>query len=47
MYVVPDVFPSLDPKIDLEIKFDSVVEPGTYQLPKVVSIDIGKRDGLV
>ncbi|CAG8604054.1 3546_t:CDS:2 [Ambispora gerdemannii] len=31
MYVIPDVFPTLDPTIDLRISFLSPIEPGVWQ----------------
>ena len=37
MYVVPDVFPALDPKIDLEFKFKGdIIEPGVFLFPAQV-----------
>ncbi|CAG8548338.1 7571_t:CDS:2 [Ambispora leptoticha] len=35
MYVIPDVFPTLDPTIDLRISFLSPIEPGTERQPEL------------
>lgn len=38
MYVVPDVFPTLVPMIDLEVKFkNDIIEPGSFLFPAHVS----------
>ncbi|CAG8488518.1 8907_t:CDS:2 [Funneliformis caledonium] len=37
MYVVPDVFPTLEPTIDLEIKIkNQIIEPGTKKEPTII-----------
>ena len=41
MFVVPDIFPTIDPKIDIDVTYQNRwVEPGMWQLPAWVSIHV-------
>ncbi|CAJ0853773.1 14547_t:CDS:2, partial [Entrophospora sp. SA101] len=33
MYVVPDLFPTFEPKIDLQFKYKKIIEPGVFLFP--------------